>query len=808
MSSFQSHGSAAPMSPARPEQPQESTPLISPEPAEPSTHILPPPQIKRHIQPFWFTTMILLFRIFSAYISIVVFLMYCAMAANYVINLTFLGWDEWASKALSDNNGPASGTSGNLGLWTPAAWTYNSIVLSSSVMLIYDAVWRAQYFGFVRTVVLPTLFLMPIGFLINLPGRMYLRWCCRTPERQPALTKSKASSRSTIDSSRSEAEISDLYTFTKIEELRVFKIGAQPGDLLPMRWESCTSGGLQLNLNTPEPWRKSLILPHAGQMALDTAFAIWFLIMPFMNAILGADYMLGDAFKLFPNADFYSLWVLGALNLHRWILFFIVVYEVSFCILRGLIFEGRHALLLYWSHAWQRNADEVAADEAAEAAESKADAQLPGAGAKDGSSWKWCCVPSRRVQRVLRTIVCCCPRLLEWMIMTYGFDVFDDSEQYIRKKGERKVTRAAIMWQKAFKLIKKHRIAEGQLLDGCRWISSTPYLAKVHESAGQRSTSCRRACAPVCTCTAITGSILLFCYVLMLITLNIWQHPLNDGKKSCSIITPMLGGFFGGMVLSSIFVWLVCRWELVFSRSTVCTSFSVLAVLSVAVVSITQVSTCGNQRPANLEYPCFYPKFYMQPTAAMNSDAAKVAACAQSFGGLSVTEASVLAALVAHLTASHCISLHLSAPHSISVHLTPSHCISLHLTASHPISLHLTASHHLTPSHSISLHLTPPHPISLQVLTALVAHLEPSPLLINVTRTLFPGWEYAGGALAGSMPMFYEFYNKQANTSVIVIQGSSTLGDAYFDLQIWCATLDLPWPPLASLDLAARDRQK
>lgn len=67
----------------------------------------------------------------------------------------------------------------------------------------------------------------------------------------------------------------------------------------------------------------------------------------------------------------------------------------------------------------------------------------------------------------------------------------------------------------------------------------------------------------------------------------------------------------------------------------------------------------------------------------------------------------------------------------------------------------------------------------------MVAKLEPSPYLINVTATLFPGWEWVGGSLAGSMPMWYEFHNQQSNTSYIVIQGSSTLGDAYFDLQAY-----------------------
>ena len=86
---------------------------------------------------------------------------------------------------------------------------------------------------------------------------------------------------------------------------------------------------------------------------------------------------------------------------------------------------------------------------------------------------------------------------------------------------------------------------------------------------------------------------------------------------------------------------------------------------------------------------------------------------------------------------------------------------------------------------SCSLMLRIPCSTLLRIPIPRTAQLEPSPYLINVTRTLYPSWEWVGGSLAGSMPMWYEFYNEQTNTSIVVIQGTSTLADAYFDLQIW-----------------------
>jgi len=298
------------------------------------------------------------------------------------------------------------------------------------------------------------------------------------------------------------------------------------------------------------------------------------------------------------------------------------------------------------------------------------------------------------------------------MTDTYGLDVFDGEQDYIKHKGRAKRTHAQIMWQRAYAKIIKHRVMEGQILDGCRWVHSTPYIGPMHSRTRDSFNRCCYGprCMYWCSTTMCTVITLFVLFWLFFGLLNWYQLPLSNGEKTCSEITWLLLGFGVGMVIISGLVWLVCRWELVFSRSVMCSTFTALAVLSIAVVSITQISTCGNYRPPQLTDECFFEDFYMTTTQEY-IEAAPVSACQKDFHGLGIVEVSVL--------------------------------------------------------------------------TSMVAKLEPSPYLINVTATLFPGWEWVGGSLAGSMPMWYEFHNQQSNTSYIVIQGSSTLGDAYFDLQIW-----------------------
>ena len=160
---------------ADPEAPAVAVELIRPRILAESSRINP----KRGLQPPWFTCILVFFRLFSTYLSVIVFLMYCSQITNYIINLTFLGWNQWASNALSVHHDELKdvihGSSASLGLFTPIFWLWGGLTLSSSVMLIYDVAFRPQFFGFVRTVVLPTLVLMPIGFVLNFPKRLYLR---------------------------------------------------------------------------------------------------------------------------------------------------------------------------------------------------------------------------------------------------------------------------------------------------------------------------------------------------------------------------------------------------------------------------------------------------------------------------------------------------------------------------------------------------------------------------------------------------------------------------------------------------------
>ena len=67
-----------------------------------------------------------------------------------------------------------------------------------------------------------------------------------------------------------------------------------------------------------------------------------------------------------------------------------------------------------------------------------------------------------------------------YMTDTYGLDVFDGEQDYIKHKGRAKRTHAQIMWQRAYAKIIKHRVMEGQILDGCRWVHSTPYIGPMH----------------------------------------------------------------------------------------------------------------------------------------------------------------------------------------------------------------------------------------------------------------------------------------------------------------------------------------
>ena len=60
--------------------------------------------------------------------------------------------------------------------------------------------------------------------------------------------------------------------------------------------------------------------------------------------------------------------------------------------------------------------------------------------------------------------------------------------------------------------------------------------------------------------------------------LNWYQLPLSNGEKTCSEITWLLLGFGVGMVIISGLVWLVCRWELVFSRSVMCARWHPVAL--------------------------------------------------------------------------------------------------------------------------------------------------------------------------------------------------------------------------------------
>jgi len=76
----------------------------------------------------------------------------------------------------------------------------------------------------------------------------------------------------------------------------------------------------------------------------------------------------------------------------------------------------------------------------------------------------------------------------------------------------------------------------------------------------------------------------------------------------------------------------------------------------------------------------------------------------------------------------------------------------------------------------------------ISVLASILAYKPPSEFLMNTTRTFFPGWEYVGGSVRGSQPMWQEFYNAGQNVSMINIMGTSTWGDFFYDMQIWGST--------------------